>query len=182
MTQTFVTDSSILGDSQASTDSVSQRVAFRLITTAAIGCALFVHGCSSGPGDIPDSKEISGTVTYNGKPLTSGSVRYTPATQGEGLAATGMIGPDGTFEMETSASVPGVAYGEYQITIQPGGGPTGETPMDSASPGPPAGHPGADPSQAEAAFPQKYTLVATSGLTDTVDENHSGTKTIELSD
>ncbi|REJ90559.1 MAG: hypothetical protein DWQ34_17075 [Planctomycetota bacterium] len=156
-------------------------IAFRVSAGVLLSCAAALSGCSGGAGDAPDYVPISGTVTYNGQPLTSGRVQYTPVGQGKGHSATGMIDPDGSFEMSSSASIPGVAFGEYMITIHTDGTPTGATPMDSETGGPPPGHPGAD-SNAAPTIPEKYTVGATSGLTDTVDENHSGTKTIELSD
>lgn len=52
----------------------------------------------------------------DGRPLTGGSVRFIPKQSG--LAATGKIGPDGTFSLTTKTHE-GAAPGEYKVRIEP---------------------------------------------------------------
>jgi hypothetical protein len=62
-----------------------------------LGAALLVLGCG-GSGDKPAS--VSGRVTYNGKPVTSGTVVLIGA---DGKASdTGPVQPDGTYSIAHS--------------------------------------------------------------------------------
>ena len=133
-----------------------------LIIAAAAGC---------GSDGLPGMVAIQGTVTYKGEPLTHGTVLYLPK-DGSGRQARGEIQPDGRFELTTLRAGDGAQVGEYSIVVialQP--------------------HPGEDRAAIEAAggiiergyvIPEKYTNRDTSGLSDTVDKNHSGEKDIVL--
>ena len=57
---------------------------------------------------------VSGKVTVDGVPLTSGTVVFYP--QKNGAAAYGSIQSDGTYSIETGASG-GLAAGEYVATV-----------------------------------------------------------------
>ena len=77
------------------------------VATAALACA----GCS-GKGGL-NTAQVKGTVLYQGKPLTEGSIQFVPQ---RGPAANGQIGSDGTF----AASIPdgdGAVVGANQIAI-----------------------------------------------------------------
>jgi hypothetical protein len=119
---------------------------------------------------------IRGEVTYNGKPLTRGTVTYIPATSGVGRAANGPIQPDGTFSMTTQTRDDGVMPGEYQIVVYSyeQGAPKTRDEIEAGG--------GANAPRLRSMIPEKYTSPETSGLSDDVDENHPGTKKIELSD
>jgi len=129
-------------------------------------------GCNL--GGPPDMVAIRGKVFYDGKPMKEGTVIYTPREPGQGRQASGGIQPDGTFVLTTFKKGDGVKKGQYNISIY------------ALEP-----HPG-EPKSREAVeamggkikrgflIPKKYTDPATSGLTDTVDQNHSGFKRIEL--
>lgn len=73
----------------------------------ALGMAALV-GCSP-PAD-PPTGDLSGTVTTGGKPLTGGSITFTPPSGGKPVAAT--IGYEGTYR----ATV--VPPGEYTVTVE----------------------------------------------------------------
>ncbi len=142
----------------------------------AIACgAVLLAGCGSDNklGTIP----IRGAVTYKGKPLTKGIVNYLPAGGG-GRAASGPIAPDGTFVLTTQTQHDGVVKGDYQIVIysydeNPEEPQTREERERLGSSG--AG-------KLKSLIPEKYTKASTSGLTDRVDDNHSGFKQIDLKD
>ena len=148
-------------------------------TKAAIALAmgmLTLAGCGSGNG--LDTVPIKGEVTYNGKPLTEGTVAYLPVKPGTGRSANGPIGPDGTFSMTTQQRDDGVVKGEYNIVIyayapHPGEPQTREEHEAMAKAG---------GIKRGYVIPEKYVMPETSGLADTVDENHSGFKKIELKD
>src|SRR5690348_16271909 len=58
---------------------------------------LAVTGCGSNGGKAPGKTvPVKGTVTYQGKPLTKGTVRFEPDA---GPEAEGEIRPDGTYEL-----------------------------------------------------------------------------------
>jgi hypothetical protein len=121
---------------------------------------------------------IKGEVVYNGAPLKDvpqGLVRYLPSTT-EGRQASGRIQPDGSFVLTTFKNADGVVPGEYNITV------TAYTT-----------HPELTRQQVEAGagrgmtppkllIPEKYTDQNASGLTDSVNSDHSGFKRIELTD
>lgn len=96
-----------------------------------LSLAILVIGC--GPGvnpDAPETAPVQGTVMYQGKPLAEGVVRFNP--QGtEGNPGSGMIQPDGTFQLSTYSRHDGAVLGKHKVTI--------EIPlkMDGSTPDPP---------------------------------------------
>jgi hypothetical protein len=77
--------------------------------------ALLTAGC--GAATEKADATARGTVTVDGKPLTGGTVLFTPT--GEGQGGSGLIESDGTFELRTSASKSGIDPGEYDVVIMP---------------------------------------------------------------
>jgi hypothetical protein len=136
---------------------------------------LFVAGCGSKSG--LDMVPIRGEVTYKGKPLTDGSVVYMPV-EATGRQATGKIQPDGTFQLTTRQANDGAVKGQYKIVVYATKTPSEELPSREETET--AKRRG--PTQPTYAIPEKYTNPETSGLTDAVDEKHSGFKKIELTD
>ena len=132
-------------------------------------------GCDNNPlGAIP----IRGTVTYHGDPLKEGEVLYNPV-ESTGRRARGKIQPDGTFRLTTLEKDDGAVPGEYKISVIAY-----------------APHPGEPTRTVESeqrdqirerikrgyVIPEKYVDPETSGLTDTVNKEHSGFKEILLED
>jgi hypothetical protein len=77
------------------------------VATATLACL----GCG-GKSSLATAT-VKGTVVYQGKPLTEGTIQFVPE---RGPAANGRIGPDGTF----TASIPddgGAIAGPNQIAI-----------------------------------------------------------------
>jgi hypothetical protein len=77
----------------------------------AIYCALLLlplAGCGA------HESAVSGKVTIEGTPLTSGTVVFYPA--GGGAAAYGSIQSDGAYTIDTGDSG-GLAAGEYVVTV-----------------------------------------------------------------
>lgn len=86
--------------------------AFRLLVVSAL---LLLVGCKSDPLPLVP---VTGQVWYQGQPLTSGMIVFTPDIQrgGSGPQAWAKIGPDGTFALLTD-SRPGATPGWHRITI-----------------------------------------------------------------
>ncbi len=72
-------------------------------------------GCSSASGELPTLIPTKGKVTYKGKPLTSGVVRFEP--DGYGRAAAGRIESDGTFVLRTYKDGDGVVPGSHRVYV-----------------------------------------------------------------
>lgn len=71
-----------------------------LFVSASFLCGL--TGCSQSAGDV------TGVVTYNGKPLATGNVCFVGP---DGIPRTGLIGPTGSY------SVSGVGVGTAKVTV-----------------------------------------------------------------
>ncbi len=126
---------------------------------------------------------VNGTVTYKGKPVTSGSLTF--YINGNAVASSSVL-PDGKFVTE------GVPYGEVTITVTGGkadimkGPGQGRGPMSPTAPKA-AKKDGANTPRPESAIPEpesspetpeKYRNAATSPLKFNID---SSSKTITLS-
>jgi hypothetical protein len=71
--------------------------------------------CLAGCGDRgPDRVVVSGTVTFNGKPLPHGNIRFMP-TGDSAVPMAGTIVRDGVYKVERHGGVP---VGAYKIEIE----------------------------------------------------------------
>lgn len=70
-------------------------------------------GCGS---DSPHVVPVKGKISYQGKPLTSGTVMLVP--EGSGFGATGQIQPDGSFTLTSFKQNDGAAPGKYKVTVE----------------------------------------------------------------
>ena len=135
---------------------------------------ILVAGCGrSGPETIP----IRGEVYFKGAPLKDvpqGLVHYIPKSP-DGRQASGRLQPDGSFVLTTFQSGDGVMPGEYDIVVSAywARAELSREQVEAARGNVPK--PGL-------VVPEKYTEPTTSGLSDTVDSNHSGFKRIELAE
>jgi len=164
----------------------NRRLAGALLLLAACGClVLTATGCSSGR-----RATVTGKVTYQGKPLTSGTVMFYTADGSAGGSAS--IMPDGMYKAadvpvgEVTATVRTIAAGSMpKGEAKPGGAPSGliipgkgpagggDGAVSAPSPGTkviPGGEPGV-------AIPEKYGKPTLSGLKYTVT---GGTQTIDI--
>ena len=132
---------------------------------AAWVCAACV-GC--GKGELV-TVPVKGTVTYNGAPLSSGTVSFHPVDPRTSRPAVGKINADGTYVASTTESNPGVVPGEYKISIA-----AQKTPVFEMSP-----RESARAAADNLLVPQRYTNPETSGLSATVAEG-DGAKTLDL--
>lgn len=95
-----------------------------IIAVFAIGLALaslFAVGCSSNQN--PTGK-VSGKVTYQGQPVTGGSVTFVPIGSGSGTAgnanagkpASGNVESDGTYKLTTYTKDDGAVIGKARVS------------------------------------------------------------------
>ena len=124
----------------------------------ALGIAVFVSalisGCGSGGIELPTG-QVSGTITFEGAPVTEGFVNLISVESGR--AATMALGPGGKFGFEEP-----VVIGPYAVFITP---PEGAPPtLENESPAPP------DPKN----IPKKYRTDATTDFKVEVKEGDNG--------
>ncbi|HWE39456.1 MAG TPA: hypothetical protein VG406_23090 [Isosphaeraceae bacterium] len=74
-------------------------------------------GCGRGQAAAAPVKTlpVKGTVRYNGKPVTQGTIKFEP--EGPGREATGAIQPDGTFTLSTYEPDDGAVPGPHRVAI-----------------------------------------------------------------
>ena len=120
--------------------------------------ALIFSGCGKPPHQLVP---ISGKVTYNGKPLPFGCVKFQPET---GQWARGTIQSDGTFKMVTPGEGDGAAVGINKVSI---------TCFENQDPAKQKNGAGMGMVLGRSLIPKKYSSFDTSGLTiDVVDGNN----------
>ena len=86
----------------------------QLVLCLSVGVLL---GCGE---SLPETTPVTGTVTFAGKPLTSGDVTLHPQVIAEGLPrrpARGSLDAAGTFQLSTFRSGDGAVPGTYHVTI-----------------------------------------------------------------
>ena len=128
--------------------------------------AAFASGCgASGPATAP----VSGTVTYNGKPVAGAYVSFVPS-DASSRAAEGLTDASGRFTLGTFSPNDGAIVGKYKIGVIANG------PARPAKPGEGSGMPG-ETVPGEPIVPTKYFSPETSGLE---HEVKSGRNTVEL--
>lgn len=64
---------------------------------------------------MPQTVPVHGKVTWNGKPLTTGTITFHPA---QGRTATGQIQPDGAYTLMTFKPGDGALLGSHKVTIE----------------------------------------------------------------
>lgn len=115
--------------------------------------AAWIVGCG-GDSDRLQTAPVHGTVSYNGQPLTRGSITFVPTQSGP--TATGQIQPDGTYSLTTYEEGDGAILGSHRVMI---------VSMDEGS-----GLPEDAMTEPKLLIPDKYGRDQTSGLTADVTE------------
>lgn len=94
--------------------SLSNRFLRWFLVTA--GIVLLASGCGEPPR--PGLVTVRGRVWYQGRPLPTGTVVFTPDSRKgcQGPLARAEIQPDGTFFLRTG-DLPGAAAGSYRVTV-----------------------------------------------------------------
>ena len=114
----------------------------------ALAAAFCMVGC-----DSSGLTKVTGKVTFNDAPVTSGTITFAAADK---PAAYGDIGPDGTYTLKTQKPGDGATPGSYQVYVM-ALQDQGDAMPESRDPLPPA------------SVPIKYTSLATTDLTAEVE-------------
>lgn len=130
-----------------------------------ISCVLsaFVVGCGGSGG--PEMARVSGKVTYQGKPLTKGTISFISVNP-DGSNANSVIGPDGSYSLQTTNPNDGAVVGEYRVIVSD----VDPNALNTPAPGEPV-------KKQERTIPEKYEKPDTSGLTKKVE---SGSNTFDI--
>ena len=83
-----------------------------LAAAAFVAVALSVAGCGGEPG----LAGARGRVTYNGKPVTSGEVHFSPEEPGK-RGAHGDIDSDGYYKLGTFTPGDGAYVGKHKVSV-----------------------------------------------------------------
>lgn len=85
---------------------------------ALIFCSLIVCGCSGGSSEHIERAGVSGTVTYDGKPLPEGTIQFVPDVDAAGKPLRGKavqaVITDGAYSLEADK---GPAVGTNKVLI-----------------------------------------------------------------
>ena len=102
---------------RASVDSTASGWAGARHASAVVaGAALLLAGCG---GPVTDVVEVSGRVTYQGKPVTTGTISFVPASSEDGLRpGTSPIAEDGRYSIRAFGDREGLQAGKYRVTVQ----------------------------------------------------------------
>lgn len=76
-----------------------------------LGALALMLGCSDS-----GLRSVRGTVTFDGKPIPTGSVRFFPLEGGR--PAIGQIQSDGSYQLSTMQPGDGAKLGQYQVAIE----------------------------------------------------------------
>jgi hypothetical protein len=115
-----------------------------------------ISGC--GDGTIR-TFNVTGTITFDGEPLSNASVTFTPVD--EGNQAYGLTDANGRYVLQTRFGRPGAGTtpGNYAVHIVRQKDTQGRDPDSPGEPPPP-----------ESLIPERYTDPATSGFAATVEK------------
>lgn len=128
-------------------------------------CLCFVTaGC--GGSNAPKRYSVQGVITWNSKPVVSGTITFGALDAANGTSDSATIGKDGTYKVER-----GLADGEYTVIIQSYKRPIAEIPPPEL----------AKLGDSNLAVPKKYTDVKTTDLKFTV-ESGPNTADFDLKD
>lgn len=105
--------------------------------------AALLSGCGGGEYD---TAPVTGTVTFNGRPVTTGQIRFVP--QGEspdavltGKPAQGKVQSDGTFVLTTYEEGDGAVIGKHRVYYSPPEGNAEEEALELGADGEPVSAP-----------------------------------------
>ena len=64
--------------------------------------------------------KVTGVITRNGEPIEGVNISFVPKTEGQGELASGISGPDGSYELKTlsGAILNGTTPGTYTVVLR----------------------------------------------------------------
>jgi major membrane immunogen (membrane-anchored lipoprotein) len=81
-----------------------------------VGPALLVMASCGADDGLGQRYPVSGTVTYNGKPLERGSISFVAEDAKSNIGASGTI-KDGAYTLSTGGNDDGAQAGKYKVTV-----------------------------------------------------------------
>lgn len=78
-------------------------------------CVSLLAGCGDPETDRGTLGSLTGTVSFEGEPITEGFVHFSHTSKGHGASAA--IGENGAYEVKSEMG--GLPVGEYQVSIVP---------------------------------------------------------------
>ncbi len=87
----------------------------RFYSVLAVPALLVMASCGTDDG-LGKRYSVSGTVTYNGKPLEKGTISFVSEDLKNNLGATGTI-TNGSYTLSTGGNDDGAQAGKYKVTI-----------------------------------------------------------------
>jgi len=128
----------------------------RGLLSVSFAVALACLGCQS---NEPEVVEVQGRVTYQGQPVTTGTISFSPQTVDMGAPqrpATAVLDADGSYRLKAFRSRFGMPPGEYAVSVLSYEGSMLE------------------PKTVKYLIPKKFSVSGTSGLVATVPDDHAG--------
>ncbi len=126
---------------------------------------LTLSGCGSEAG--PPAGQVSGRVSLKGQPLSGGNITFHPVDKSKGTIATGEIGGDGSYTIQTVEPGDGARLGDYNVSI------ISRKPGPDLMANPQAARDSASASKPESLIPVKYEDPSTSGLTASIKKGQN---------
>lgn len=145
----------------------------RCMKRVAVVCGLvMIWGCSGSGGNVPKTVPVTAIVKYKGQPVEGATVSF--VTTGTGISASALTDATGKAVMRAGPNIPGVAPGNYTVTISKVSIETIPNPQDPD--GPPLR------TEKKLGVPERYGDPKTSGLKADVSEGGNKEFTFELTD
>ena len=85
----------------------------KLAVSALVTVGIVLTGCSS--SSRPPTYPVTGTVTWQGKPLAGAAITFVPT--GEGEAASAITDAEGKYALTTWEAGDGARPGEYRVKV-----------------------------------------------------------------
>jgi major membrane immunogen (membrane-anchored lipoprotein) len=98
--------------------SVGTRRSSRCLAVLAVPALLLtMASCGTVDDGLGKRYPVSGTVTYNGKPLEKGDISFVSEDMTKNFGASGTI-TDGAYTLSTGGNGDGAAAGKYKVTVK----------------------------------------------------------------
>jgi len=78
---------------------------------------VLLAGCGSAPKKTEGLKQVSGTVTYKGQPVTKGVITFVTG-EPKGISASGSLDATGKYVLRSDVNSPGARPGAYKVRIE----------------------------------------------------------------
>ena len=90
---------------------VHNRLQFRALSVG----LLLLTACGCGRGNYPEVATVTGTVTFDGKPLENAEITFAPK---DGRASSGRTDARGQYALSYTKNIRGAVLGEHRVMIR----------------------------------------------------------------